>query len=143
MDTRQPWEKAVDAGLARNRHPRPGIGPGNVYRMSNIGRARAETAAALDEAGRQRRRAVEVRYLGDRVRFVQHCWYAAFRDAAGWRCRAEDSQRRGTPRDLGASSGSRLRLRGDQWALPVLPPTWEKDRRRVGSAEWDRLLSRL
>lgn len=149
MDRRQPWEKAIDAGYARNRHPRHG----HTCTMSNIGRARAETARALEEAGRRRRLVQRFRSSpGDIERFAARIWYPAWRDAAGWRCRAEDSQRRGMAYDLGASCGFRTpRAVGDAlFARPLAQggcraalPTWVLDTRAFGPALWDRLQSRL
>ena len=158
---RQPWEPPFysEASIAilrqhrrENRHPHPGIS-GNHYSPSRVGKARAEAALALETAGNLRR-AVALKYDSGTppgaLRYGRR-WYEAFRDAAGWRCRAEDALRRGAPHDLAATSGHRLKTVGDLARLksPVRLlgteawTTWEWDVRdfKHGSV-WDRLRSR-
>ena len=158
---RNPWEPAFfnEDSLAllrrtrrENRHPHPGVA-GNVYSVSRVGKARAEAALALEAAGNLRR-AVALKYdtgtPSGALRYGRR-WYEAFRDAAGWRCRAEDAARRGAPHDLAATSGHRLKTAGDLARLKSPArlmgveawTTWEWDTRSYDhGAVWDRLRSR-
>ncbi|HEY3499470.1 MAG TPA: hypothetical protein VGK73_32495 [Polyangiaceae bacterium] len=158
---RQPWEPPFysEASIALlrqdrriNRHPHPGL-TGNKYSPSRVGKARAEAALALDAAGSLRRQRFALYDTGTpsgRTRFGD-IWYRAWRDAACWRVRAEDSMRRGRAHDVAATSGHRLKTAGDKMRLADVSrllgsepwSVWEWDRISLGHGTvGDRLLSR-
>ena len=108
---------------------------------------------ALEAAGSLRRHRFALYDTGTptgRARFGE-VWYRAWRDAAGWRCRAEASLRRARAHDVAGTSGHRLKTYGDRLRLNDVSrllgteswSVWESDRVSLGHGTMgDRLLAR-